>query len=395
MGAVLRLPGVLPLFAAASLARLPIGALGLLLILRTHDLTGSYARGGLVAGVYTLAMGLSNPALARLVDRTGQTLVLRVGALLFGVAVMGFALLPAGAPFGAGVACAGLAGLVQPPIGACLRSLWPVLAPDPDSRHAALSMDGVAGEAVYIAGPVLIVGGVGSWSLTAALVLCAVATTVGDLAFSSHPVSRSWRARFEGERHFAGALRGRGVLVLIGVFALCGLAVGAVEVAVPATLEPRGERSLTGPLLGLWGVGSLLAGVAVARAGAAPDPPRRLAALLAAWGIAHAALALGTEPISLGALLLLAGVAIAPTLVYANSMLDALAPAGTLTEAFTWTTAGMTSGIASGAALAGLIVEAASPSVAFAALGGGGLLAAVLVRASARGALRGTVAVPA
>jgi len=225
---------------------------------------------------------------------------------------------------------------------------------------------------------VLIVGGVGSWSLTAALVLCAVATTVGDLAFSSHPVSRSWRARFEGERHFAGALRGRGVLVLIGVFALCGLAVGAVEVAVPATLEPRGERSLTGPLLGLWGVGSLLAGVAVARAGAAPDPPRRLAALLAAWGIAHAALALGTEPISLGALLLLAGVAIAPTLVYANSMLDALAPAGTLTEAFTWTTAGMTSGIASGAALAGLIVEAASPSVAF-----------------ARGALRGTVAVPA
>jgi len=225
--------------------------------------------------------------------------------------------------------------------------------------------------------------------------LCAIATPVGDWAFSAHPVSRAWRAPFEGPRHLAGALRGRGVLVLVGVFALCGLAVGAVEVAVPATLGPRGERSLTGPLLGLWGIGSLLAGVAVARAGAAPDPPRRLAVLLAAWGIAHAALALGTEPVSLGLLLFLAGVAISPTLVYANSMLDALAPAGTLTEAFTWTTAGMTAGIASGAALAGVIVEAASPSVAFAVLGGGGLLAALLVRASAGGALRGTVVVPA
>ena len=74
MGAVLRLPGVLPLFVASSLARLPMGALGLLLILRTHDVTGSYARGGLVAAVFTLAIAASNPPLARLVDRTGQTL---------------------------------------------------------------------------------------------------------------------------------------------------------------------------------------------------------------------------------------------------------------------------------------------------------------------------------
>ena len=64
-----------------------MGALGLLLILRTHDVTGFYARGGLVAAVYTLAMGASNPGLARLVDATGQTLVLRVGAVVCGAAI--------------------------------------------------------------------------------------------------------------------------------------------------------------------------------------------------------------------------------------------------------------------------------------------------------------------
>ena len=74
-------------------------------------------------------------------------------------------------------------------------------------------------------------------------------------------------------------------------------------------------------------------------------------------------------------------------------MLDGLSPAGTITEAFTWTTAGLTAGVAAGAALAGVLVEAASPHLAFAALGGGGLLAAVLVRGTARTALRPAVAV--
>jgi MFS family permease len=388
MGAVLRLPGVLPLFVAACVGRLPMGALGLLMILRTHDATGSFARGGLVAAAYTLAMGFSNPALARLVDRTGQTLVLRAGALISCGALVAFALLPDAAPAGAFIGCAIVAGAAQPPIGACMRALWPVLAPDPDTRHAALSLESVALEVIYISGPVLIVGGIGSFSVTAALFVCAFVLLAGDLAFSAHPASRAWRAPEHAERHLAGALRGPGVRVLIAVFALCGLAIGAVEVAVPATLEPLGDTELTGPLLGLWGVGSLLAGVAVARAGAASDPPRRLAAMLAAWGAAHAALALGTGAFSLGVLLFLAGLSIAPTLVVSNSMLDVLAPAGTLTEAFTWTTAGMTAGIAAGAALAGAIVESASPSLAFGLLGGGGLVAALIVRGAASGALR-------
>src|SRR3954447_2150933 len=110
MGAVLRLPGVLPLFAASCVGRLPMGALGLLMILRTHDITGSFAHGGLVAGAYTLALGSSNPGLARLVDRRGQTVVLRAGAVVAATAIVAFALLPAGAPTGLFAACAAAAG---------------------------------------------------------------------------------------------------------------------------------------------------------------------------------------------------------------------------------------------------------------------------------------------
>lgn len=395
MGAVLRLPGVLPVFLSACVARLPMGALSLLAILRVHEITGSFASGGLVAAAYTLALGFSNPALARLVDRTGQTWVLRIGAVVCASAIATFALLPDGAPLGALIACAAIGGAAQPPVGACMRSLWPKLAPTADLRHAAYALEGVTMEIIYICGPVAIVGGIGSWSITAALLACSAAVLIGDLAFSAQRSSREWRPPEHAERHLAGALRGSGIRVLIAVFALCGVAVGAVEVAVPATLQPLGDSNLTGPLLGLWGAGSLVGGLIVARVGAPADAPRRLAILLAAWGAAHAALAFGTGAASLGLLLILAGAAIAPTIVCANGMLDSLAPPGTLTEAFTWTTAGMTAGIALGAALAGAIVDSSSPSLAFALLGGGGILAALLVRASAAGSLRPAVAVGA
>src|SRR3954454_8337660 len=96
---VLRSPGVLPLFLASCVARLPMGALGLLLVLHTRDLTGSYARGGLARGGYPLGLRVSAPLLARLVDRHGQTAVLRVGALVEGGAIAAVALLPDDAPF--------------------------------------------------------------------------------------------------------------------------------------------------------------------------------------------------------------------------------------------------------------------------------------------------------
>jgi predicted MFS family arabinose efflux permease len=392
---VLRAPGALGLFLASCVARLPMGALGLLLVLHTQHLTGSYAKGGLASGAYAIALGISNPALARVVDRRGQTLVLRSGAPLAAAAIVVLATRPDGAPLGAILAAAALAGAAQPPVGACMRALWPVLLDSPDRRHAAYSMEGALLEVVYICGPVVIVAGIGSWSTSAAMVACAAFLLVGDLAFAAHPISRAWRPHAEVERDLTGALRGPGVRVLIAVFVLCGLSVGAVEVAVPAALDTTGHRELTGVLLGLWGVGSMVAGLAIGRLGAAADPPRRLAIALLAWGVAHAAVGVSGEPAVLGLILLVAGASIAPTFVSANGMLDDLAPAGTITEAFTWTSTGISVGIAAGSAVAGAVVEAASPAIASAALGAGGVLAALLVRAAATGPLRAAAPVPA
>ena len=69
-------PGVTELFATSILARTPGAAVGVVAVLRTRELTGSFAAGGAAAAAYALANGVTAPALARLVDRTGQRAVL-------------------------------------------------------------------------------------------------------------------------------------------------------------------------------------------------------------------------------------------------------------------------------------------------------------------------------
>jgi MFS family permease len=385
---VLRLPGAKALFFASCVARLPMGAIGLLLVLHTQHLTGSYAKGGGAAAAYALALGVSNPLLARFVDRRGQTLVLLAGAPIESAAFVALALLPHSAPFGAILACAAVGGASQPPIGACMRALWPALIDTQDGRHAAYALEATVLEVVYILGPVAIAGGIGHFSIAAALLTCAAAAFAGNVAFARNEVSRGWRPHEDAVHDLVGPLRGSGVLVLIAVFALCGLAVGAVEVVVPAALSAIHHRGLTGPLLGLWGVGSMLGGLVAGQLSAAAAPARRLALLLLGWGAGHALIGAGGSPAAIALLLLLAGATIAPTFVCANSMLDRLAPPGTLTEAFTWTSTGMTAGVAAGSALAGVIVDGASPGLAMAVLGAGGVAAALLVRAASEGPLR-------
>ncbi len=379
MLAVLRLPGVSRAFFISCVALLPIGALGLLLVLNTRDVTGNYAAGGLVAAGYALAVGISNPILARRADRGGQLGVLRVGVPLSAGATLGQALLADGAPLALRVALAVLAGAAFPPMSAYRRKLWTVPVPDVgDARHQVYATEGVLMEITYILGPVVIVGGVGSWSTRAGLVVCAAAVALGGTAWARQAAVRGLVGEPVAERDLLGSLRAPAIRLTFLVFLSLGVTVGGVEVGVPAALEEMGSRGLTGSVLGLWGLGSVLGGLAISRAGVAADPVRRLGLLVATWGGLHGVVALAGSPWVLALGMLLAGATIAPTFTVFNGLLDHIAPPGALTEAFTWTATGMTLGVAVGGGVAGHLADTAGPAAAL-ALGASGLLGAVAV----------------
>ena len=90
----LRGSGAAAPFVASLIGRLPMGAVGLVFILRTNEITGSFALGGLATGAYALSIGLIAPAMGRLIDLKGQTRVLIGTAVVYASALIGFSALP-------------------------------------------------------------------------------------------------------------------------------------------------------------------------------------------------------------------------------------------------------------------------------------------------------------
>ncbi len=145
-----------PAFSMAGwLARLPMPILGLGAVLLVAGETGSYGLAGAVAGTLALVGSLASPQWARLMDRRGQGVILRVafsGYLLFGFAFVAAVVL--GAPQWTWFVLAGLTGGCGPNIGALVRARW-ADALDPDVRPTAFAFESVVDEVVFVVGPPL------------------------------------------------------------------------------------------------------------------------------------------------------------------------------------------------------------------------------------------------
>ena len=366
------------LFALSIVARVPVAMLSIGLLVHTERATGSYAAAGLVAGALALAQGAGGPLLGRAVDRRGQTLVLIASALVCAAALAASAVLPSGAPVAFRVVLAIAAGAALPPVGACLRTLLAVVV-DTGRLRGAYATDAAASELCWTAGPPLVLALGTAVSTGVALAAAGALLAVSTIAFAAVKVSRDWQPTPRtGEAR--GAMKAAGMRTLVATLLAVGLVFGGAEVAVAAAADHFGTAGSAGPLLGLWGIGSLIGGLVAARFGGGARSAQGLVLILVALGAGHAALALAGSPIALGVLLMLAGTTIAPTYATAYAMVDAVAPSGTATEAFAWLTTAIAVGTAAGSSAAGAVIDAAGPQAAFVLAGlAAGLAAAITV----------------
>ena len=370
---------VRPLLALSVLARLPLAMLSIGWLVHVERLTGSFATAGLVAGTLAIAQGVGGPLLGRIADRRGQTAVLAGAALGAGGALVAGAMLPAGTPAPALLAVAALLGLATPPVGACVRTLLPTLVDDPERLRRAYTVDATAVELTWAAGPPLVLLAGAVWSTGAALAAAGAVLAAATLAFAAAPASRAWRPQAAAERPAGGALRAPGMRTLVLVLAGVGVLFGSFEVATAAAADALGQTAAAGPLLGLWGLGSLAGGIAAARAGGAARTGAGLVLLLGGLAAGHLLLAAAAGSlVALAAATVLAGVLIAPTLATPLAMVDAVAPAGSQTEAFAWLATAIAIGTSLGAAGAGAVAETAGPAATFALAGAAGAAAAAV-----------------
>jgi hypothetical protein len=240
-----------------------------------------------------------------------------------------------------------------------MRALWAALAPEPAARQPAYSLDGVVEETLYAAGPVL-VGVVLSISNSAtALILTGALNVLGavGIATSSAAKRHSVPAAGRSPTSILGPFKRPGFPLLIAAMLGVGVGSGPIEVAVVAIAGRAGQPGLAGYLLATLAIGSVIGGLAWGRLHNDGHASTQLAALVAAMAAGSVAAAFAPSLPLLGVALALTGLVTAPVFVVAYLAADTLVPHDGRTEATTWVNTANNTGIALGAAVAGIVID--------------------------------------
>ncbi|HSA49519.1 MAG TPA: MFS transporter [Yinghuangia sp.] len=369
------------LLGGTLLGRLPngMGALAILLLARADG--AGYTLAGALSALSGLASALGQPVLGRLMDRGGQTRVLLGGALVSAAGYTVFAVVGV-YPVVLAFAAVLVAGFATPPLESGLRALWPSVL-RPDQVHAAYALDAAAQEILFTAGPLLVVVVAAVSSEAVAVVVTGLLGIAGTLVVASSRPSRAWRGE-DHVRHWAGPLRSSGLRVLLLSLTLTGTALGVLSVASVAYADARGSDVWAGVIMAVMSAGAFAGGVAH---GARPwvRPVRdRLPWLMGCLTVCYLPLVWAPGPAVMVVLAAVSGLFLAPVIACTFALVDELAPAGTVTEAFAWVVAAFGTGAAAGTAVAGLVGEAGGVRWAFAVAGAGAALGTLLLVAGRR-----------
>jgi hypothetical protein len=249
-----------------------------------------------------------------------------------------------------------------------------------------VTLDASLQELAFLLGPLVLVTGATQFSPDAALAATGIGWGAVTAAFGALPETRAVQGARSDGSSMLGPVADRGVRTLLIVAIALGFCIGATELGVVNLAESHGALGLLVVLYGLWSLGSLVGGLVSLRM-PPHDVVRRAQWLLVVVTLATAVLALAQGPLPLAILLAVAGVANAPLFGALYTVMARIAPAGTVTEAYSLQTAGLTVGIAVGAGVGGAIAGAHGPSGVF-LVAAAGMVVGVLVHRSNTTALR-------
>lgn len=362
---VLGRPAARTLLAAAGLARLSMGMVGLALVLSVRQATGSFAAAGFTAGAFALTAGVLAVVRGRLVDVRGRRSGIRL--LGAGYTAAGIALLVLVTTVREPVVlivAAGALGALAPPVSATTRTAWADIVGRGPRLSTALSLDTVSEELLFLVGPVatgLLSAAIGPVvALATAIGLEAVAVGLfpgagpGTAPLPASPAAAVLRP---GTPRLRGSFRLLATVAAVLLHLLAaGVGFGPLDVAVPALALRHGGTASAGWMLALLPAGSTLGGLAYGRRAWSSPLRTRYLWLCLALAVGFAPLPLIARQASLWPLLLVAGLAVSPQVVTCYLLVDEATPADRRTEAATWLSTFNNTGTAAGSALCGALV---------------------------------------
>jgi predicted MFS family arabinose efflux permease len=350
---VLSVPAMRQALALGILVRIPIFAGGVLLTLHVvQTLHRNYGAAGLVTAAATICIAVSGPWRGRLLDTRGLRRVvmpsLVVTAICWSIApFVGY--LPL-------LCLAALAGLFVVPTFSIIRQAVIVAVPESD-RRTALSLDAVAVEVAFMVGPII-----GIWAATiwpTSWVLFSI-EMLGVLAgvglWLVNPVMRADRGQADKEEDEPLPRKAwfrPQFLAMCAAAAATTIVLSGCDISFVAALRQFDKVSLIGPVLAIWGLGSVIGGLVYGVL------HRSISAFLLLVGLSVATIPIALAPSvwPLAGLGFVAGLMCAPTITATVDQLSRVVPEAARGEAIGWHGSAMTAGSALGAPVAGLAID--------------------------------------
>lgn len=343
---------------ASLIGRLPIGISGLALLLLVQANEASVGEAGLVTAMYLAGLAGAAPFVGRVIDRLGPRPVLLAAGLAYPVALVALVTaLSRGAALSVVILLSVAAGATLPQISSCMRTLYRRRLQDDALLVAALSLDSVLIELVFIVGPMLVAFLVAAASPATAVLFGAFCGAVGALIITRVPAVRHWPVEPAAAADLLGVLRDatfrRLLAVLLGYASVFGL----VEIGIVAHAIEGGRPALAGVILGVMSIGSAAGGLAYGSRPWHLPLTRQFALALIVMGVAVIPLAFIGSPVLLAVVGALSGITMAPPLIIQSTIVARSMPTHRMAEAFTWVTTAMLIGVGLGFAWGGVIAE--------------------------------------
>lgn len=362
--AVLRTPHACGAFVTLLVGRLCYGIVSLSLILTLTAGGRDYGLAGLVMALFGLAIVLISPLRAWMVDRHGPRRALPPMAAGFAAMLVAIAAIPArsGVNDAAIAVLAAAAGACAPPLGVVMRTLWSVLIDDRTVLQTAYSLDGVAEELLYVAGPVIAGVIIVVAAPAVGLLVSAGLVVAGTGLFLRSPALRRWPAPVAGPASRAPDAApgdtgtGRAILALVFVTGAIGLCLGGLGLVIVAFSHARHDTAAVAWIEAALSAGSALGGLGYGAVAWRIPAQRRLALLAIGLALILIPAALSPSLLVLALLIGLAGVLVSPALATAYTLTDSLASPRARNRSGNWVNSGYNAGSSAGAMLSGQLV---------------------------------------
>ena len=328
-----RQPDVARLLVVALLSRMPIGMVGFAMVMFLRESLGNFVLAGTAVGANFIALAAVAPIVGRLVDRYGPRIPLLVTGIVQPLALAGvLAAAKLGLGFHYVVAAAALSGMFASPITTLTRTAWRHRFEREEDRRTAFTL---------------------------------VVVVASFFIFLTSPALRYFKRDRSTRRHMLGPLTEKQLwIVFLTTFGLA-MSLGLLEVGYPAYATWLALPPLAGLFLSVNSIGSALGGALFGGWHFRMALERQLAAALGLMAIPMFLHGVVPSPVPFAIVAFLAGSLIAPAVACQSVLVSRLAPSQYATEAFTWWSTFIVSGLGSGMALGGWLVETHGVRTAF------------------------------